>query len=542
MVDIAYLGIAVDSSQSDKAAGSLKQLSGAAKQAEVASRGHTAAANQNSTANSRNAAASKANAVAQVELARASRMAAFQQRMLAFQMNDVFVSLASGMNPMMVAIQQGSQMAQVYSGEGGLGRALKESALMVGRLLTRFPLLTVATATLGAGFLGMAHEIEQATGKSVSFGDVVVATMKVARDGIANLLQPAIAAIGPWFSQTWDSVVAGVKVVGNTIMGTFAGALAFVKSAWGDFPNVMGDIGIRAAQSFLDAMTTMARDFLATINSMIAKVNGFLRDNGSDFQFGSLGSPNKLIERIEIENPYAGAADNPLKAFNEAFNVDRMGNFYEAIKANVIAGLEETEEAAGAAGKAINAAANDNIDPWKNLRNVTQETTDQFQDARQGARSFFGDIVNGFREGKNAAEVFTTALTNLANRFMDRGLDMLANALFPIPGNAMGTSNWRGGLSWVGEQGPEIVNLPRGSQVIPNHDIGRYMQAANGNGGGTVVNIQNYSGQQVTQSKRQGPGGTEILDVMIGKSIAGGKQDKAMAGRFGTRPQALGVG
>lgn len=33
--------------------------------------------------------------------------------------------------------------------------------------------------------------------------------------------------------------------------------------------------------------------------------------------------------------------------------------------------------------------------------------------------------------------------------------------------NAQGTDNWRGGLSLVGEQGPEIVNLPRGAQVVP---------------------------------------------------------------------------
>lgn len=33
--------------------------------------------------------------------------------------------------------------------------------------------------------------------------------------------------------------------------------------------------------------------------------------------------------------------------------------------------------------------------------------------------------------------------------------------------NARGTSNWRGGMTWVGEEGPELVNLPRGSQVYP---------------------------------------------------------------------------
>lgn len=34
--------------------------------------------------------------------------------------------------------------------------------------------------------------------------------------------------------------------------------------------------------------------------------------------------------------------------------------------------------------------------------------------------------------------------------------------------NAAGTDNWRGGLTWVGENGPELVNLPQGSQVLTN--------------------------------------------------------------------------
>lgn len=37
----------------------------------------------------------------------------------------------------------------------------------------------------------------------------------------------------------------------------------------------------------------------------------------------------------------------------------------------------------------------------------------------------------------------------------------------PLGANAKGTLNWRGGLTWVGENGPEIVNLPRGAQVYP---------------------------------------------------------------------------
>ena len=36
--------------------------------------------------------------------------------------------------------------------------------------------------------------------------------------------------------------------------------------------------------------------------------------------------------------------------------------------------------------------------------------------------------------------------------------------------NAAGTQNWRGGLTWVGESGPELVALPRGSQIYNAQD------------------------------------------------------------------------
>lgn len=43
-----------------------------------------------------------------------------------------------------------------------------------------------------------------------------------------------------------------------------------------------------------------------------------------------------------------------------------------------------------------------------------------------------------------------------------------------------GTSSWKGGPAIVGERGPELVNLPRGAQVIPNH---RLRGGAGGGGG-----------------------------------------------------------
>jgi hypothetical protein len=36
--------------------------------------------------------------------------------------------------------------------------------------------------------------------------------------------------------------------------------------------------------------------------------------------------------------------------------------------------------------------------------------------------------------------------------------------------NATGNDNWRGGLTWVGEAGPELVSLPGGTQILNAQD------------------------------------------------------------------------
>jgi hypothetical protein len=71
-----------------------------------------------------------------------------------------------------------------------------------------------------------------------------------------------------------------------------------------------------------------------------------------------------------------------------------------------------------------------------------------------------------------------------------------------IPGYASGTSFAPGGMAIVGEYGPELVNLPRGSQVIPNGETMRALQGAAG-----VVNNYNlnanYRNTETEMSLRQ---------------------------------------
>jgi phage-related protein len=53
------------------------------------------------------------------------------------------------------------------------------------------------------------------------------------------------------------------------------------------------------------------------------------------------------------------------------------------------------------------------------------------------------------------------------------------NTAAETPGNnASGTAFWRGGLTWVGESGRELVQLPRGSQIYSNRESERMASGA----------------------------------------------------------------
>lgn len=80
-----------------------------------------------------------------------------------------------------------------------------------------------------------------------------------------------------------------------------------------------------------------------------------------------------------------------------------------------------------------------------------------------------------------------------------------ANLLAGIPGYASGTGNHPGGLAWVGEHGRELVAMPRGSQVIPNHRLSTpFFNARNDNGSGATFNVTVHGAMSERDARRTG--------------------------------------
>ena len=98
------------------------------------------------------------------------------------------------------------------------------------------------------------------------------------------------------------------------------------------------------------------------------------------------------------------------------------------------------------------------------------------------------EIVKGWWNG--LLDLFNKPINFVVNLFKKDQSETETVSSEEVGQNAKGTNNWRGGLTWVNEEGGELINLPNGTQIIP-HDLSEAMvkEHARNVGNGMTVNI-----------------------------------------------------
>ena len=98
-------------------------------------------------------------------------------------------------------------------------------------------------------------------------------------------------------------------------------------------------------------------------------------------------------------------------------------------------------------------------------------------------------LIKAAIEVKAAKEAFAKIIGNFPLAIV-AGVGLIAlgailkkQATAQFPGFATGVRNFKGGTALVGERGPELVNLPQGSDVIPN----RALQGTSAGGGNVFI-------------------------------------------------------
>lgn len=360
------------------------------------------------------------------------------------------------------------------------------------------PYLAVASAAL-AGLVAPALIASIGAVSSAIGVGMVAAVRALTAAMMANPLGLLIAGIAAAVTAAFvfrDQIkqAVGIDFVGvvadatNKVIGAFVGGFEAIKATWSLLPSAIGDLVYQAAESTINGVIYLIRQVQENFNLMMAGFDTML------VKFGAKATNLRanFLPYADVSNPYAGAAGNAGQvagdAFNSAMSVDYIGQMAGALStfttsadgaAASVAGLNNELDGNGGGGAAKGAT-----NSLKNKLDATKKSSDELGGSLKDA---FKGFITDIKDGKGWLESLGSALNKVADKLLDMALDGLFNifsagggggifgaigSLFGIGHNANGTNNWGGGLTMVGERGPELVNLPSGSQVIPNSALG----------------------------------------------------------------------
>ncbi|MFD2235939.1 phage tail length tape measure family protein [Aureimonas populi] len=338
---------------------------------------------------------------------------------LAAQFQDVAVTAGMGMNPLMIALQQGTQITgQLEAAAQGGASAIQVLGQSFKSLFSPLAFATIAITALSAAGLQMVDWTGLAAGALDFLADhiqTIAPYATAAAAALALLYAPAMisgivqiialmgrlavsagiaaaamAAANPALVFVAGLTVAitamnlfrddlarifGVDVVGvvkdavNAVIGAFVGGYRGIKAAWSALPGALGDIVYSTANIVLGGIETMINKAGDMVNAFIGYANNMLGAVSDELLIEGVIGPVKF----GINNPYKGAAENVMakvqKEIEAAQGQDYLGQIGEGISsmASAAAGklrewssaLTSVEDASKKAGKAAKDAADE---------------------------------------------------------------------------------------------------------------------------------------------------------------------------------------
>lgn len=266
--------------------------------------------------------------------------------------------------------------------------------------------------------------------------------------------------------------------------------------------------GSKIKETFLDKLADDLRINEAKFNNRLINFDTFIKNNNDAYNKAieegiKLNSPQTLIDRLRNEITVLASGTSqaiiPLELkVNPTLTADasKLAPQMAAFNAKLLAMLYPPKEQLTAFQIQLGAIYN------QTLVNAFTGVGDAIAASLSGANLFdglFNNLLKTFGEGIQQVGkqmiIGSKLLIGISSAFKAGkfgesllggiALVALGGALksIKIGANAQGTDYWKGGLTMVGERGPELVNLPRGASVTPNHDLGSI-------GGGMAVNIQ----------------------------------------------------
>lgn len=361
MTDLATLGLRVTSDEVVVADQRLDAFAASSGRAEAAAESLAGGVRSTSSAMATmNAAVRQQDAVLRAQQA-SMRASTLEGLNLSRQFTDVAVSAAMGMNPLMILIQQGPQIADVFQQAAAEGRnfntVLSGLYARLAPILVPLAAIAAAAGAVAGGFgllnrelqkgvpsdittgLGLTEEqLKRVESRTVTFGDTVAATFTVVgRHIMDGPVGEGLNWLGDRFSETMD-MIGRVVLSGAAIWsGIFVGAYRTVVEQWRNLPAAIGDAAITAANGVIQAVENMINAASRGLNRLLVGLDAYRMATGQ----AALNLRLPEAQLGEIENQWAGAG--------QRLGVAAAGNIVTAIaeqRANLLGLLDEIRDEA----------------------------------------------------------------------------------------------------------------------------------------------------------------------------------------------------
>ncbi|GED71361.1 hypothetical protein BRE01_50630 [Brevibacillus reuszeri] len=244
-------------------------------------------------------------------------------------------------------------------------------------------------------------------------------------NGIVAFLTTTWSTIQTIANTIWNGIVAFFTTTWNTIQTTtntvWNGIVAFFTTTW----NTLQTLVTTAVSTIVLAIQTKWNEIVTFFTNTWTKIQGL-------FTAGFDQAKKTVVEgMIKIKDDflaYMGDVVDGIKDFAEDF-VDAGENFVTGI--------------------------------WDGIKNRAGWLYNQ-------VKGFVSNIVSSIKDAIPGGGGYSGNRTG-DSTMTGAGGGVAKSAA--IPGLADGGTVMKSGWTWVGENGPELLRLPQGSQVIPNYDI-----------------------------------------------------------------------
>lgn len=205
-----------------------------------------------------------------VNFGRSVGQSRMQMLNLGYQINDIGMTLATGANPLTVMIQQGSQILQIYGGQGGVRAAISDMGNILGGLGKRlWPLAVIAS-----GFGILTREINKTSSTTVTFGDTLWATMEVAGRAIYSYIEGPLNRLKSGWETVLNFIAEWFPKIMNGVIGAGVFAVKAIMIAWDALPDLWHDTWATIKNTTLDAVEAISNWIIVNlVNNVLTATN-----------------------------------------------------------------------------------------------------------------------------------------------------------------------------------------------------------------------------------------------------------------------------